>query len=61
MGERALNTVQALSGIAKTRAERKGQFIVIPLETRTPKPKIMIKETGGGGGAAYWEYRGGGW
>jgi len=34
---------------------------VEPLETRTPKLKIMMRERGGGEGAAYWECKGSGW
>jgi len=49
MGERVLPTVQALSEVAKTRAERERELTMRPLETRTPKPKIMIREMGGGG------------
>jgi len=49
MGERVLLTLQALSEEAKRQAGREGQLTVRPLETRTPKPKIMIRETGGGG------------
>jgi len=60
MGERVLPTVQALSEAVKTRVEREGKFTVRPLETRTPKPKIIIRETGRGGCATDWEYRYGG-
>jgi len=49
MGEKVLPTVQALSEIAKTWAEREGELTMRPLETRTLKPKIMVRETGGGG------------
>jgi len=41
--------VQALSKVAKTQAERKGELTVKPIETRTPKAKIVIRGMGGGG------------
>jgi len=43
MGERVLPTVQALREIARKQSEREGELTVKPLETRTPKPKIMIR------------------
>jgi len=61
MGERVLPTVQVLSEVAKTRVEREGKLTVRPLETRTPKPKIMIREMEGGEGAAPWKCRCRGW
>jgi len=56
-----LLTVQALSKVAKKQTEREGELTIKPLETSTPNPKSMIRETGGGGGAAHWECWGGGW
>jgi len=49
MGERVLLTVQALSELAKTRAKREREITVKPRETRTSKPKIMMRgwEEGG--------------
>jgi len=55
MSQRVLPTVQALSEAATTRVERGDELTVRPLEARTPKPKMMIMETGEGG-AAHWEY-----
>jgi len=53
MGDRVLLTVQALSEVVKTLAEREGELTMRPRETRTPKSKIMIRDMGGGGGAAH--------
>jgi len=49
MGERVLSTVQLLSKVVKMQAVREGKLTLRPLETRTPKFKIMIRRTGGGG------------
>ena len=42
-------TVQVLSEVAKAQVERERELTVEPLETKMPKPKIIIRETGGGG------------
>jgi len=56
MGERVLPTVQALSEAAKMRVEKGGERVKQLLETRTPKPKEMMREVRReGGGAAHRE------
>jgi len=45
LDERILRTMQGLlSKVANTQAEREGGLTVRPLETRIPKPTIMIRE-----------------
>ena len=50
MGKRALPTMQALSEAVKTRAGRGKGRAKLPLETRRPNPKDMIREVRLGGG-----------
>ena len=45
MGERVLPTVQVLSEIGKTQAKRGGRRAEKLLETRTVKPKNIIRES----------------
>jgi len=48
MCERVLPPVQALLEVAKTYTNRERELTVEPLEIRMPKPKMMMREKGGG-------------
>jgi len=58
MGERGLPTVQALSEAARTQGKGGGERAKRPLETRTPKPKNMIREVRWKGGCSSLAVRG---